>query len=49
MERNSHFMDCESQYYIDVIPPRLVYVTPIKRLPIFWVKVYKLSIKLTWK
>lgn len=38
MESNFNFIDCDSQYYIGAILPNLIYVTPIKRLPIFWVK-----------
>lgn len=47
MESNSKSMDGNSQYYIDVILPKLIYTISIQCLPIFLGKLYKLSLKLT--
>ena len=47
MERSSKFVDWNSQYYMDVIFPELIYGILIKCFPVFWVKIHKLSIILT--
>lgn len=49
MERHSKFMDWNSQSYMAVILPQLIYVIPIKCLLIVCVKLYKLNVKFTEK
>ena len=49
MERSSKFVDWNSQYYMDVIFPELIYGILIKCLPVFWVKIHQLSIILSQK
>lgn len=44
MERSSKLVDWNSQYYMDVIFPELIYGILIKCLPVFRVKIHQLII-----